>query len=104
MIKYIFHVCKLYYKEAVIFCLDFQLEEKKNLLSYLILENTQTADMCDAKLPAEIHEGACNMQVLQSKKEDKVKVNTHYPYVNFVVHLSYCQTDFLFLFQFFFNF
>jgi len=74
------------------------LEEKKRLLHSLILENTQTADMCDAKLPAELYKGACNMQVLQSKQENRVKVNTHYSYVNFDVHLSYFQTDFLFLF------
>lgn len=80
------------------FCLDFQLEEKERLLHNLILQNSQTADMCDAKLPAEIYKGVCNMQVLQGKQENKVKVNTHYPYVSFVVHISYCWTDFLFLF------
>jgi len=68
------------------------------LLHSLILENTQTADMCNANLPAEIYNGACNMQVLQSEQENKVKVNTHYIYVKFVVHFSYFRTDFIFLF------
>jgi chromosome segregation ATPase len=52
-----------------------ELEEKSRLLHSLILENKQTADMCDAELPAKICKGACNMQGLQSEQEYKMKAN-----------------------------
>jgi hypothetical protein len=59
------------------------LEEKERLLHNLILENSQTADMCDAKLHAEIYKGVSNMQVLQSKQENKVKVHHHHHLFSF---------------------
>jgi hypothetical protein len=81
------------------------LEEKKRQLCYLILENKQTAHMCVAKLPAETHTGACNIQVPLSKQEDKVKVSIYYPYDNFAVHSSYCKKiHYQFVFWFIYNY
>jgi hypothetical protein len=69
---------------------NFQLEEKEWQLHCVVLENKQAARMYDAKLPADTHKGACGVQVLLNKQEDKVTLGTYYSYANFVVHLCYC--------------